>query len=107
MFERVPKVNQAIEVGKQLKLGIKSTDVLYVKNNRAQSDQRLNILKGKIDDIRRTYSGYLLAIKIDDFAEHVFMELPDYVVHNHHIQLEDYIHICLKHEKIIVFKHIT
>lgn len=98
------KVNQAFEVGKQLKMGIKSTDVLYVKKNRAQSDPRHNLLKGKINAIRRTYNGFLLAIKIDNFAEHVFMKLPDYVVHNHHIQLEDDIHICIKHEKIIVFK---
>lgn len=97
-------VNQEIDVGKEIKLGIKSTDVLYVKKHRIESDQRLNLFHGKIMDIKRTYNGFLLAIKVNDLSDHVFMNLPDYVVRTHGIYLHDRITVCINQEKIIVFE---
>ena len=72
-------------------------------NHSIQLEDDHNLLEGKVIDIKRSYNGYELVLKIDKLSDNVFAKLSEYIVHTSNIKIEDTITICIKYKSLIVF----
>lgn len=97
------RINRSAKVGKKIKIGIKASDIVYMKDHKIDLEENYNRLEGKVLQIKRSYSGFLLTLKVDKLPVNIFLKLPEYVVHADGISIGNSITVCLKYDSLIMF----
>lgn len=97
-------INHELPTMQKVTVGIKASDIFYIKRYDEDPDKYTNVFLGKIIDMKRSYQGYILSLAISCFKGLVYLQLPEYVIYNNQIERGDSIHICMKYKGLILLE---